>query len=67
MAVCLCRSRIIKEIPLQVHDLVSSTIKTFGRVDFLVNNGGGQFVSPAEDISLKVRTMNMFVVNVLKA
>ena len=33
--------------------MVSSTIQKFGRLDFLVNNGGGQFLCSAADISLK--------------
>lgn len=37
----------------QVKDLISATLKRFGKLDFLVNNGGGQFPSPAADIRLK--------------
>ncbi|MCL4137495.1 UNVERIFIED_CONTAM: hypothetical protein GTU68_035228, partial [Idotea baltica] len=37
----------------EVRNLISSTVSEFGRVDFLVNNGGGQFPSNASDISLK--------------
>lgn len=37
----------------QVSSLVESTLKRFGKIDFMVNNGGGQFVSPTEDIRLK--------------
>lgn len=37
----------------QVKALVSSVLKQYGRIDFLVNNGGGQFSSPAEDMSSK--------------
>lgn len=38
---------------LKVKALVSSVLKRYGRIDFLVNNGGGQFSSPAEDMSSK--------------
>jgi len=34
-----------------VSQFVAQVIKSFGKVDGLVNNGGGQFVSPAESIS----------------
>lgn len=37
----------------QVKALVSSVLKQYGRVDFLVNNGGGQVSSPAEHMSSK--------------
>lgn len=37
----------------QVKALVSSVLKQWGRIDFLVNNGGGQFSSPAEHMSSK--------------
>uniref|UniRef100_A0A3Q4HC27 Peroxisomal trans-2-enoyl-CoA reductase n=1 Tax=Neolamprologus brichardi TaxID=32507 RepID=A0A3Q4HC27_NEOBR len=37
----------------EVKALVSSVLKRYGRIDFLVNNGGGQFRSPAEDMSSK--------------
>ncbi|XP_030608213.1 peroxisomal trans-2-enoyl-CoA reductase [Archocentrus centrarchus] len=37
----------------EVKALVSSVLKQYGRIDFLVNNGGGQFSSPAEDMSSK--------------
>lgn len=38
---------------LQVQNLIDFTLKTFGKLDYLVNNGGGQFMSRAEDIKLK--------------
>ncbi|GFX53539.1 peroxisomal trans-2-enoyl-CoA reductase [Trichonephila clavipes] len=38
---------------LEVQNLVSETLKKYGRIDFLVNNGGGQFLSYASDISSK--------------
>lgn len=37
----------------QVKTLIKQTLDKHGRLDFLVNNGGGQFVSSAESISLK--------------
>lgn len=37
----------------QVQRLISDTIKRFGKIDFLVNNGGGQFPGPASSFSLK--------------
>eukprot|EP00064_Thunnus_orientalis_P004790 superscaffoldBa00000448_g4802 len=37
----------------EVKTLVSTVLKQYGRVDFLVNNGGGQFSSPAEHMSSK--------------
>ncbi|KAK2822000.1 hypothetical protein Q5P01_022065 [Channa striata] len=37
----------------EVKALISSVLKQFGRIDFLVNNGGGQFSSPAEHMSTK--------------
>ncbi|XP_045709143.1 peroxisomal trans-2-enoyl-CoA reductase isoform X1 [Phyllostomus hastatus] len=44
-----CNIRNVEE----VNDLVKSTLDIYGRIDFLVNNGGGQFLAPAEDISSK--------------
>ena len=37
----------------QVGALVDRVLERFGRIDTLVNNAGGQFMSPAEDISAK--------------
>ncbi|XP_064419305.1 peroxisomal trans-2-enoyl-CoA reductase [Latimeria chalumnae] len=37
----------------EVRSLVNSTLELHGRIDFLVNNGGGQFPSPADAISAK--------------
>ncbi|XP_042335648.1 peroxisomal trans-2-enoyl-CoA reductase [Sceloporus undulatus] len=37
----------------EVEELVKSTLDLHGRIDFLVNNGGGQFPSPLEAISSK--------------
>eukprot|EP00794_Sanderia_malayensis_P003571 gene3571-4075_t len=35
-----------------VKNLMSTTVSKFGRLDYLVNNGGGQFISPAANITL---------------
>jgi len=32
---------------------MEKTVERFGKLDFLVNNGGGQFASRAENISTK--------------
>ncbi|KAF4094453.1 hypothetical protein AMELA_G00015160 [Ameiurus melas] len=37
----------------QVRNMVASTLRQYGRIDYLVNNGGGQFSSPAANMSLK--------------
>jgi citronellol/citronellal dehydrogenase len=37
----------------QVEALMESVLERYGKIDGLVNNGGGQFISPAEDIRLK--------------
>lgn len=34
-----------------VNRLASEVVETFGRIDVLINNGGGQFMAPAEAIS----------------
>jgi len=36
-----------------VRQLVAAVLKDFGRIDFLVNNAGGQFAAPLESISAK--------------
>ena len=38
---------------LQVSSLVKQTISRFGKLDYLVNNGGGQFISPFSQINSK--------------
>jgi citronellol/citronellal dehydrogenase len=37
----------------QIVALVDRALEHFGRIDVLVNNAGGQFLAPAEEISLK--------------
>ncbi len=37
--------------PEQVDAMLDEVLERFGRVDLLVNNAGGQFISPGEDIS----------------
>ena len=32
---------------------MTSTVREHGKIDYLVNNGGGQFLSPAEEIRAK--------------
>ena len=49
---CLAVPTDVRE-PEQVEALVDRTLERFGRVDILVNNAGGQFLAPAEEISLK--------------
>jgi NAD(P)-dependent dehydrogenase (short-subunit alcohol dehydrogenase family) len=39
--------------PVQVEALIAETWERFGRLDHLVNNGGGQFPQPALDYSVK--------------
>ena len=38
---------------LLYRNTVAKILTDHGRIDFLVNNGGGQFPSPAENFSLK--------------
>jgi citronellol/citronellal dehydrogenase len=47
---CLAVPADIREIE-QVELVVDQTLERFGRVDVLVNNAGGQFLAPAEEIS----------------
>lgn len=51
-AECLAVPCDIRE-PDQVTDLIDATLERFGRIDALVNNAGGQFAAPAEEISPK--------------
>ncbi|MDA0704926.1 MAG: SDR family oxidoreductase [Proteobacteria bacterium] len=39
--------------PDQVDRLLDAALERFGRIDILVNNAGGQFMAPAEEITLK--------------
>jgi citronellol/citronellal dehydrogenase len=49
---CLAIPTDIRE-PDEVEKLVDRALERFGRIDVLVNNAGGQFTAPAEEISLK--------------
>jgi NAD(P)-dependent dehydrogenase (short-subunit alcohol dehydrogenase family) len=49
---CLAVRADIRE-PEEVENLVERTMERFERIDILVNNAGGQFLAPAEEISLK--------------
>jgi len=49
---CLVVQVDIRE-PERVEELVDRALERFGRIDVLVNNAGGQFLAPAEEISLK--------------
>jgi citronellol/citronellal dehydrogenase len=49
---CLAVETDVRE-PDQVESLLERTIERFGRIDVLVNNAGGQFLAPAEEISTK--------------
>ena len=51
-AECLAIPADIRE-PDQVARVIEETIERFGRIDVLVNNAGGQFEAPAEEISSK--------------
>jgi citronellol/citronellal dehydrogenase len=48
----------------QVADLVDGVLERHGKIDTLVNNAGGQYMSPAEDITAKgfetVMRLNLF-------
>jgi citronellol/citronellal dehydrogenase len=49
---CLAVPTDVRELE-QVAALVDRALERFGRIDVLVNNAGGQFLAPAEEISLK--------------
>ena len=44
---------ICSSLLFQVTSLMKATVDEFGKIDFLVNNGGGQFYSPASEYNLK--------------
>jgi NAD(P)-dependent dehydrogenase (short-subunit alcohol dehydrogenase family) len=37
--------------PEQVNEMVSQTVNKFGKIDILLNNAAGNFISPTEDLS----------------
>jgi citronellol/citronellal dehydrogenase len=49
---CLAVRADVRE-PEEVAALVDAALERFERIDVLVNNAGGQFLAPAEEISLK--------------
>jgi citronellol/citronellal dehydrogenase len=51
--VCLAVSDCDIREPEQVDRLLADVLARFGRIDVLVNNAGGQFAAPAEEIGLK--------------
>jgi citronellol/citronellal dehydrogenase len=51
-AECLDVAADVREVD-EVERVVAAAIERFGRVDVLVNNAGGQFAAPAEEISEK--------------
>jgi citronellol/citronellal dehydrogenase len=51
-AECLAVPTDVRE-PEQLEAFVTAVLERFERIDVLVNNAGGQFLAPAEEISLK--------------
>ena len=50
--------------PDQVNDMVSQTVNEFGKIDILLNNAAGNFISPTEDLSPNAfKTVVDFVLN----
>ena len=46
---------------LPCRSLHEFTLDKFGKLDFLVNNGGGQFPCGAADMTLKVHILRIFI------
>jgi citronellol/citronellal dehydrogenase len=52
-AACVAVSDCDIREPEQVDGFLAEALSRFGRIDVLVNNAGGQFTAPAEEIALK--------------
>ena len=51
VAICGRRPEPLTAVAKEVEALIEQTLERFGKIDVLVNNAGGQFIAPAEEIS----------------